>query len=60
MNDNRSFSSPFLLLLAFLFLGVPSLLGAQGTLTDYERADSFNARTQGLVVGIAETPTWVG
>jgi dipeptidyl aminopeptidase/acylaminoacyl peptidase len=45
-------------------LVLPALLTgaahAQGTLADYARADSFVARAQGLVLGVAEQPTWIG
>ncbi|MBT8398534.1 MAG: prolyl oligopeptidase family serine peptidase [Gemmatimonadetes bacterium] len=43
----------------FLMVGMPSLLGAQGTIQDYERADSFSARTRGLVIDLAEAPSWI-
>ena len=33
---------------------------AQGTRADYEQADSFDARTRGLVVDVAESPRWIG
>ncbi len=33
---------------------------AQGTLADYERAQSLRAKTQGLVVNEPRTPTWIG
>ncbi|NJD66774.1 MAG: S9 family peptidase, partial [Chloroflexi bacterium] len=45
-----------LLLVATL---LPTTLFGQGTRADYARADSFAARTRGLVVGIAEDPTWL-
>jgi len=50
-------------LLRFVFLLLimgPRAVGAQGTVEDYERADSFNARTRGLVVDVAEAPNWIG
>src|SRR5687768_9954075 len=37
----------------------PSLTSAQGTAADYRRADSLRARFQGLVVNVAEQPTWL-
>jgi dipeptidyl aminopeptidase/acylaminoacyl peptidase len=43
-----------------LFWLVPTAASAQGTLQDYQRADSFAARTRGLVVGVAEEPSWIG
>ena len=33
---------------------------AQGTLADYARSNSLGERLQGLVVDIAERPTWIG
>ncbi|MGD2121577.1 MAG: DPP IV N-terminal domain-containing protein [Gemmatimonadota bacterium] len=39
---------------------VPADLTAQGTLEDYQRADSFDARSRGLVVDVAEDPNWIG
>ena len=51
----------FSLTLGILFAAfLPPALEAQGTLADYERADSFNARTQGLVVDVAGPPQWIG
>ncbi len=48
-------------LAGFLIVAVlPGPAMAQGTLADYERADSFNARTRGLVVDVAEGPNWIG
>ena len=38
---------------------LPAGVGAQGTREDYARADSFAARTRGLVTGVAEEPVWV-
>jgi dipeptidyl aminopeptidase/acylaminoacyl peptidase len=38
----------------------PASAVAQGTRADYERADSFNARTRGLVLNVAEEPNWIG
>ncbi len=58
MGSLRPLLSIFPLLFGVLLL--PHCLSGQGTLADYEKADSFNARTQGLVVGIAEAPTWIG
>lgn len=50
-----------LLLLAFLSTVVfPHPASAQGTLADYRRADSFDVRTEELVVGMAEEPHWIG
>ena len=47
-------------ILALGLLCIPASLTAQGTLSDYERADSFNVRTRGLVVGVAGGPNWIG
>jgi len=33
---------------------------AQGTLADYERGQSLRAKSQGLVVGVPGTATWIG
>ena len=49
-----------LCLSALPLLVVPAFASAQGTRADYERADSFNARTRGLVVAVAEEPHWIG
>jgi dipeptidyl aminopeptidase/acylaminoacyl peptidase len=50
-----------LLVLSFVFTAaVPTGLVAQGTLEDYQRADSLDARTRGLVTDVAEGPNWIG
>ena len=54
------FLSIVIRLSSLLLLLVPAVSHAQGTRADYERADSFNARTQGLVLDVAEAPTWIG
>jgi len=54
------FKTDFLRVVPFFLLLTPSLLWSQGTLADYQRADSFDARTRGLVVGVAEAPNWIG
>jgi dipeptidyl aminopeptidase/acylaminoacyl peptidase len=46
--------------IAFVSSGVPSLASAQGTVADYARSEGLRARTEGLVVDAAETPSWVG
>src|SRR5919106_6400830 len=33
---------------------------AQGTVADYQRADSFAARARNLVIGVADQPSWIG
>ena len=54
----------FLPNLTRLFLLIPALVPAavcaQGTVADYERADSFDAWTRGLVVDVAGEPHWIG
>ncbi len=54
------FLSRLLRLVSLLLIFVPTAVGAQGTRADYERADSFNARTRLLVVDVAEAPSWIG
>ena len=46
------------LILALLLTPLPAT--AQGTLADYARANSLGERLQGLVVDIAERPSWIG
>ena len=46
--------------LTLLTLAAPLPATAQGTLADYIRADSLGDRIQGLVLDVAETPSWVG
>ncbi len=53
------FSSTVRVAAALLF-AAPAAATAQGTLADYERADSFAARTRGLVVDVAGAPSWIG
>jgi hypothetical protein len=59
MSDIRS-RARWALHLTLILFSCPISLGAQGTRADYERADSFNARTRGLVVDVAEDPHWIG
>lgn len=40
--------------------GTPLPAAAQGTLADYVRADGLGNRLHGLVVDIAERPSWIG
>ena len=47
-----------LLILTPLFTTLPAT--AQGTLADYARSNSLGDRLQGLVVDIAERPSWIG
>ncbi len=47
-----------ILILAALCAPLPA--AAQGTLADYRRADGLGDRLQGLVVDIAERPSWIG
>jgi dipeptidyl aminopeptidase/acylaminoacyl peptidase len=43
-----------------VLLLAPAGLFAQGTRADYERADSFDVRTRGLVLNVVEEPNWIG
>ncbi len=54
------FLSIVIRLSSLILLLLPAVAHAQGARADYERADSFNARTQGLVLDVAEAPTWIG
>jgi dipeptidyl aminopeptidase/acylaminoacyl peptidase len=47
-------------LLALTALLLPTSASPQGTRSDYLRADSFAAKTRGLVVDVAEAPNWIG
>jgi dipeptidyl aminopeptidase/acylaminoacyl peptidase len=51
-----------LLWIAFLWASVlvPARVDAQGTLADYERANSLRERFEGLVVDAMEAPNWIG
>ncbi len=51
---------PLVFFLTIVQFSVSLQATAQGTLADYIRADSFNARTRGLVVNVAESPNWIG
>jgi dipeptidyl aminopeptidase/acylaminoacyl peptidase len=42
-----------------LLLLLPAAAVAQGTATDYKRADSLNKRYEGLAVGVVETTHWL-
>ncbi|MFH1763223.1 MAG: DPP IV N-terminal domain-containing protein, partial [Gemmatimonadota bacterium] len=57
---SRQFLPSVTSLFSILMTMVPTAVCAQGTLADYERADSFDARTRGLVVDVAEEPHWIG
>ena len=50
----------FALLLILTPFLTPLPTTAQGTLADYARANSLGERLQGLVVDIAERPSWIG
>ena len=50
----------FVLFLILASICAPLAAAAQGTLADYRRADSLGDRLQGLVVDIAERPSWIG
>ena len=56
----RPFSPRFALPLILIPLLTPLPATAQGTLADYARSNSLGERLQGLVVDIAERPTWIG
>lgn len=43
-----------------LFVLVPLMAGAQGTLDDYRRAATVSQRLAGLTVNVAQVPTWIG
>lgn len=43
-----------------LFVLVPLVAGAQGTLDDYRRAATVSQRLAGLTVNVAQVPTWIG
>ena len=59
MKSRRSPSNAAGLILLLLTM-VPAAVWGQGRQADYERADSFDARTRGLVVDVAQEPHWVG
>jgi dipeptidyl aminopeptidase/acylaminoacyl peptidase len=46
--------------LVWAFLFAPRLGFAQGTLEDYRRAATVDQRMEGLTVGVAEAPHWIG
>ena len=50
----------FVLILILASICTPLPAAAQGTLADYVRADGLGDRLQGLVVDIAERPSWIG
>jgi dipeptidyl aminopeptidase/acylaminoacyl peptidase len=49
-----------LLPILVIWLAFPSLLPAQGTRADYERAASLREKWQGLAVDLPERPSWIG
>src|SRR5690606_27890331 len=49
-----------LALLGALLLLVPAGVRAQGTAADYQRAEGLRERLDGLVVGVAGPPNWIG
>ena len=49
-----------LLFAALAAAAAPGPASAQGTLADYQRAESFAERSRGLVVDVAEAPQWIG
>ena len=50
----------FILFLILSSICTPLPAAAQGTLADYRRADGLGDRLQGLVVDVAERPSWIG
>ena len=56
----RRFPRRFALILTLAALCTPLPATAQGTLADYQRANDLGDRLQGLVVDIAERPSWIG
>src|SRR6266496_4109761 len=46
------------ILFGCLFL-LPTIVWAQGTPTDYERAQSLRSRFQGLAINVAERANWI-
>ena len=50
----------FILILVLTSICTPLPAAAQGTLADYVRADGLGDRLQGLVVDVAERPSWIG
>jgi len=44
----------------FVLAAFPALAAAQGTVADYERANSLRAKFQNLTAGVAERPNWIG
>ena len=50
----------FALILILTAICTPLPAAAQGTLADYRRADGLGDRLQGLVVDVAERPSWIG
>ena len=50
----------FILILILSSICTPLPAAAQGTLADYRRADGLGDRLQGLVVDVAERPSWIG
>ena len=50
----------FILILILSSICTPLPAAAQGTLADYLRADGLGDRLQGLVVDVAERPSWIG
>jgi len=59
MTFRRSPSNAAGLILLLLTM-VPAAVWGQARQADYERADSFDARTRGLVVDVAQEPHWIG
>ncbi|MXV96308.1 MAG: hypothetical protein F4Z92_10730, partial [Gemmatimonadetes bacterium] len=58
--QGRRFPHCVVVILTVAALCAPLPVAAQGTLADYRRADGLGDRLQGLVVDIAERPSWIG
>ena len=56
-------SNPAFVYVAMAVVSVAAVVSeshAQGTAIDYARSEGFRARTDGLVIGAAEAPIWIG
>jgi len=49
-----------LAVVCFVSAAFPALAAAQGTVADYERANSLRAKFQSLAADVAERPNWIG
>ena len=56
-------SNPALVYVAMAVASVAAIVSesrAQGKAVDYARSEGFRTRTDGLVIGAAEAPIWIG